>query len=100
MPSAWERSVVVDRLGGSFARRAGVLEVADKFTLLDVDADDPQAAFGEPQALGAMCRYCRGGRERNLPRRVVLTLWLTQPIVQVLEDAGDGAGTDLEGLQP
>ena len=43
--------VVVDGKRGSFPSRAVVLEIAHQFPLLGVDADDRQAAFGEPQAL-------------------------------------------------
>ena len=86
--------MVVDLLRGSFPRRAVVLEVADQFTLLGVDADDRQAAFGEPPTL--LCDVpelfvaIRAGACRDA---LVVD---AQPIVEVLEEAGHGPGTDLD----
>ena len=43
--------VVVDGLGSLRPDATGVLEVADQFTLLGIDADAGQAALGELHAL-------------------------------------------------
>ena len=44
--------MVADGLRGYVPKSAVILEVANQFTLFGIDADDRQAAFGEPQALG------------------------------------------------
>ena len=91
--------VVVDGMRGSFPSGAVVLEIADQFPLLGVDADDRQAAFGEPQALRRdmleLFVAIRTGAGRDA---LVID---PQPVAEVLEDAGDGPGThlDVEGGQ-
>ena len=91
--------VVVDRLWGSFPSRAVVLEIAHQFPLLGVDADDRQAAFGEPQALrgDVLELFVAVGTGAGRDALVIDT----QPVAEVLEDAGDGPGThlDVEGGQ-
>ena len=77
-----------------------ILEIAHQFPLLGVDADDRQAAFGEPQACcAAMCWNCSSRSGTGAGRDALVID--TQPVAEVLEDAGDGPGThlDVEGGQ-
>ena len=86
--------VVVDGLWRSFPCGALVLEVADQFALFGIDADDGQAALGE---LGVLLGDVL---------KLLVAVWAgacrdalvvdAQPVVEILEDAGDGPGTDLD----
>ena len=86
--------MVVDGVRGSFPSRAVILEVANQFTLFGIDADDRQAAFGEPQALGGdvLELFVAVGTGASRDALVIDA----QPVAEVLEDAGHGPGPDLD----
>ena len=86
--------MVVDGLWRSFPSGALVLEVANQLTLLGIYADDGQAALGELHALlGDVLKLLVAVWAGSCRDALVVD---AQPVVKVLEDAGDGPGTDLD----
>ena len=86
--------MVVDGLSKSLPSGASVLEVADYFALFGIDADDRQAALGELGVLlGDVLKLLVGVWAEACRDALVVD---AQPVVEILEDAGDGRGTGLD----
>ena len=94
MPSAWERkSWSLTACGDRSQVLPLVLEVANQLALLGVYADDGQAALGEFGALLGDVAELVAVWVGTCRDALVVD---AQPVVEILEDAGDRPGTDLD----